>query len=273
MRHRLPAFVLCIFALLCMGCATRAFRAEERGALTEALYRKGSLLVSLDRDASQAFLSAQGLPEEAVGRVGRIVAVLSDDQYPLDKESAAFTALVEGSFPKTLTGLALAHSEGWSKVPGGGWSDGKVSAGVLSGGLLLVTKGSYEAEKERLAKAPENPLDVRIPDFSSVPIGIYAETPSTFFPVSDDLPKTVLDGINRLTAEISGTSVSARLEMASEDKASALGKVIRSWYVRELRLRHEKLDFTQLRSMFTQEGNLLTMDGMQLPDAAFLTAR
>ena len=102
------------------------------------------------------------------------------------------------------------------------------------------------------------------------PIGVYAKRPVTFFPLQADLTEALLSSIDTVTAgcrRANGSMTSdVSILMADEKKAEALGKILRSGYVRQLRASGQAVDVAKLRTMFTLNGNLLTMRQIELPD-------
>ncbi len=255
------------FLLLLSGCVTR-FPLGDRGeALLASLYKEGGVLVTVDAK-QMPNLAAKVVGNELVAkRVSRISVLLTDDGYPLDFD-AHKTILLEGSFPSLAFGIAMGGMEGFEKQKGGYWQGEEYSIGLLEKGVLMITDSSWLMEKERLLTLPQ----AWAPELGSLlkaPLSCYAKHPTTFFSLGYEIPQSLIDSTDTLSLRASfvGDILLGDVEIVMEDeeKASALNKVLRSLYVKHLRLCSLPVDLARLRAMFTMEGNLLTIHQIEIP--------
>ena len=260
--------ILFLFLGLLAGCATRTSLSSRPEALLASLYQEGSVLVSVDAESEPALVLAAVGDERLARRISRVSHLLAQDHYPLD-EHAGKTILVEGDFPSVAIGFVMGSMEGYEKRKGGYWQGAAYAVGLLEKNLLLVTDGSWLEEAERIRMLPLA-WDPLIGSVLLSPIGVYAKRPVTFFPLQADLTEALLSSIDTVTAgcrRANGSMTSdVSILMADEKKAEALGKILRSGYVRQLRASGQAVDVAKLRTMFTLNGNLLTMRQIELPD-------
>ncbi len=261
------SFVFLFLGLL-VGCATRTSLAGRPEALLASLYQEGSVLVSVDADEESDLILAAVGDERLARRVTRVSLLLGEDHYPLDAH-ARKTILVEGDFPSLAMGFVMGSLEGYEKQKGGYWQGSAYALGLLEKNLLLITDGTWLDEANRIRNVPVA-WDPLIGSVLLSPIGVYAKRPVTFFPLQADLSEALLSSIDTVTAGCTRANGSLTSDisilMSDDGKAEALGKILRTGYVRQLRASGQTVDVANLRTMFTLNGNLLTMRQIELPD-------
>lgn len=266
MRRILP--ILLAVVLILMGCTTTKRVGGGNVSPFQSLMRKGDLLVTFDcKKEPELALSLLG-SEELSRRATRISAAVHDDRFPLSLERASLSALVEGDYPSFLVSIAMGSSKDFTKKDGY-YQNGSSSIGSLSSKVILSTNGDFTEEKTRIGEGPVWINDETAMKLASSSLALYSLQPTSFITM-DGITKNVLEKIDAVLITIDKVEgkrfLSARFTMQTEEQASTLSKLMKSGYMLNLRTNKLPYDLETLKGMFTLQGNLLTIEGMEITE-------
>ena len=239
----------------------------------QSIAEEGDTLIVIDATKEKKLVTNL-VGETVADRAKRISVDLTpkNEEYPLT--SFDIDAVIEGDFPSFITKVGLAnlsggkmiHTEAYNYYPYNG-----TQLGLLSKNMVGFSTNSF-SDLATSVNAKESKIDKSvILKLYDANIGLYSKKPVTLIDLGLGLTKEMLTHMDSLLVLINedndGTiTLDATFDLDDETSASSLSKLVKIGYIGYLKTEKIKPDYTLLRVMFTQDGDIVNISEMPMSD-------
>jgi hypothetical protein len=254
-----------------VSCTTTTVVSPENNIVPlQSIAKEGDTLLVIDANSEREIISSL-LGDTISGKAERITLEITpkSDEYPLTDFD--INAVLEGKFPSFLTKVVLSgSSDEMARDDGYPYYivDGN-QVGVLKTNMLGYSTQSYASLAAAIDKKGEYVSKEDVLNLYNSDIGFFALKPQTIFDLGLGLTQPMIQHMDSILIVINtdGENVlSATFNLDSDNSAKTLNKLVKMGYIGQLKKAGEKLDYSVLKIMFTEDGDIVNIKGMPLTD-------
>lgn len=284
---RATLFALALTMLLASCATIRPYGAEH---YFQALALDGQLVITINADLLDlnsyldSYLDADSESAKTVlDRISRLSIALktptdtgSLPQSPSGFSQYDFYGAIEGNFPKSLVNTALSLTGIFDKStdPSSNLkfyvdNNSGLQLAVPNSDIILFssTSVSENISTTYTSQRPKYISDADAQRLADSQIGIYIASPTAMIDLGFDISEQVISNIDSVLILLNDNTLYIDFRLKSEELADSFSILIKGAYISSLRRAGIKPDFDQLRQMFTQQLNTVTVNGMPLTDS------
>jgi hypothetical protein len=250
---------------------TQVVSPEDNVVPIQSLAQDGDTLLVLDASSEKELVSS--IVGDTVSKKSKKISVEitpTDDTYPMSDYD--INAVIEGNFPSLTTKIALSALSDGNMEREDGYPyyviDGN-QVGVLKTNMVGYSSSSYASLAKKIDEKNVG-IDVEtVLSLYSSDIGFYSIKPQTIFDLGLGLTQPMvqhMDSILILIDTGDENVLNATFDLDTEESAATLNKLVKLGYISQLKKNGEKLDYSVLKLMFTEEGDIVNITQMPVTE-------
>ena len=276
---RLTFLALLLLVLLFSSCVTRSPIGDEQ--YFQGLGLDGEFVVTINAellDVDDYITSDDAGVNYITDRMTRLSVALYDSKGtagPVTEDFSEFDyyGAIEGNFSKTLVSSALSLNSLFSSEKDKDTklkffidSQSGLEAAIPANGIILFSSTDVVANY-RQTYTEGRPAHISAEDAAKLAasqVGVYISNPRTMINLGFDINEQSLSNIDSILMVMDDDTITADFRLKSEDLADSSSILIKASYVGNLRREGIKVNVAELKEMFTQQLNTVSVNGMPL---------
>ena len=277
----LPTLVAILVVLLLASCVTKSPIGDRE--YFQGLGLDGEFVITVNADlldVSDYISSEDTAISYITERMSRLSVALRDRRSDIPLVTTDFSEFdyygaIEGDFSKSLVNGALTVSSAFSsskdkksKLKFFIDNESGLEAAVPANGIILFSTtdvvDNYNRTYTKDSQAHISDEDAL--KLASSQIGVYVSNPRTMIELGFDITEQALENIETVLLVMDDDVISVDFRLKSEDLASSFSILIKAGYVGNLRREGVKVNVAELKEMFTQELDTVSVNSMPLTE-------
>lgn len=266
-------FIISI-VLLITSCVTRSPFTQE-DPFFKTLTEDSAFVFTIATDKVDLGLEKElGIFASKIDRISFSLENDSYSDYPTRFIGYDIQGAIEGKFTKTLIKTALGISEQFQKTDGKEIAFYKDTASgmelaVPHGGIILFS--NTDVNQNYVENYTEKKAGVIVDELITSKLinadaGMFISDPETMIDFGFDIPHSVVKQIEWMLITILGDKLSLDVQFSSDSLARSFSYLIRGGYIASLKRSNVDFDITELKQVFLQDGNKVSVENLQLTE-------
>lgn len=251
--------------LLLTSCVTRSpFKSEH---YFQAMGLDGQFVFTVNAqllDISQFVQTDDSAISYIADRMDRLSISMDEDNH--------FYGAIEGRYPKTIVNTALNFSKSATKIRDSETGlkyykleGSSVEASMPSSGIILFSNDSVVENYISTVKERTKMIsDEDAAKLASSQLGFYVANPKTMIDMGFDIPQSALSNISNVLLVMDNDTVSIDFTLKTEELAKSFSVIIKAGYVARLKKEGQSVNISELKNMFTEELEKVSVNDMKL---------
>ena len=277
----LPTLVAILVVLLLASCVTKSPIGDRE--YFQGLGLDGEFVITVNADLLDVsdYISTEDTAISYITeRMSRLSVALRDRRSDIPLVTTDFSEFdyygaIEGDFSKSLVNGALTVSSAFSsskdkksKLKFFIDNESGLEAAVPANGIILFsTTDVVDNHNRTYTKDSQAHIsDEDALKLASSQIGVYVSNPRTMIELGFDITEQALENIETVLLVMDDDVISVDFRLKSEDLASSFSILIKAGYVGNLRREGVKVNVAELKEMFTQELDTVSVNSMPLTE-------
>lgn len=277
----LPTLIAILAVLLLASCVTKSPIGDRE--YFQGLGLDGEFVITVNADLLDVsdYISTEDTAISYITeRMSRLSVALRDRRSDIPLVTTDFSEFdyygaIEGDFSKSLVNGALTVSSAFSsskdkktKLKFFIDNESGLEAAVPANGIILFSTtdvvDNYNRTYTKDSQAHISDEDAL--KLASSQIGVYVSNPRTMIELGFDITEQALENIETVLLVMDDDVISVDFRLKSEDLASSFSILIKAGYVGNLRREGVKVNVAELKEMFTQELDTVSVNSMPLTE-------
>lgn len=277
----LPTLIAILAVLLLASCVTKSPIGDRE--YFQGLGLDGEFVITVNADLLDVsdYISTEDTAISYITeRMSRLSVALRDRRSDIPLVTTDFSEFdyygaIEGDFSKNLVNGALTVSSAFSsskdkksKLKFFIDNESGLEAAVPANGIILFSTtdvvDNYNRTYTQSSQAHISDEDAL--KLASSQIGVYVSNPRTMIELGFGITEQALENIETVLLVMDDDVISVDFRLKSEDLASSFSILIKAGYVGNLRREGVKVNVAELKEMFTQELDTVSVNSMPLTE-------